>query len=78
MKFIKEFFTAFGKLLLKLIGSRKAFFQIVSKLIALHLILVLKNELYIITVYAISTASDLVYMGVIEFEKVQTNISINK
>lgn len=78
MKFLKELFTAYGKLLLKLASSRKAFFQVLSKCITLYLIINLKNELYITIIFALSTIGDWVYMNEINFEPVKTNININK
>jgi len=78
MKFIKDLFSAIGELLIKTLSSRKAIFQIVSKLFTLHLILNLQNETHIVAVFAISTIADFAYFGIITFEAIDANINIGK
>ena len=69
--FLSLIFSRFGVLLLKLAGSRKSFYQLISKLIALHLILNLKIEQNIIIVFALTSISDFIYFGILTFEKVK-------
>lgn len=66
----------FLKLIAKLLGSTKVFFQIISKFFTLHLIVTLQNEMYIVIVFLISSILDLAYFGIVAFEKVKTNIDI--
>jgi hypothetical protein len=76
MKFLRDLFDAIGKLLIKLAGSRRSFFQLVSKTLTIYLILSLKDGWQIITVFGISTIADFVYFNEINFDKVQTNVNI--
>jgi hypothetical protein len=76
--FIKELTSAFQRLVLKLIASRKALFQIISKILTIHLILSLESELYIVITFGISSIADFVYFGLIEFEKVKTEVRVGK
>lgn len=76
MKFIEEIISRFGNLILKMIGSRKSFYQLLSKVIAIFILLNLKNEWAIIALYSISAIQDFVYFGAIMFEKVNTNINV--
>lgn len=76
MDFIKNLCSRFADLMLKMIGSRKSFYQLLSKVIAIFILLNLENEWAIIALYSISAIQDFVYFGAIMFEKVQTNISV--
>lgn len=74
--FLKQFFGRLGLLLIKLVGSRKSFYQLLSKGLALFLLLKLQNEWGIITVFGITSMADFVYFGFVTFEKVNTNINV--
>lgn len=80
VQFLNKFFNRSGVLVLKLVGSRKAFFQILSKSLAIYLILRLKNELYIVSIFLWSSIENFVYFKYLKFEDVKTevNIGVNK
>jgi hypothetical protein len=78
MDFLNRLFEALGNLIVRLAGSRKSFFQLVSKIITIYLLVRLDDGWQIITVFGISTLADFVYFGVIEFAKVNTNVNIGK
>jgi hypothetical protein len=71
-----EFLNAIKTLILKLLSSRKSFFQLVSKYLTIYLILSLKSEWAIITVFGISSICDFVYFNEINFEKVKSDINV--
>lgn len=77
MNYLKQLFKSFGEMLIKIVGSRKSVYQIISKIITLHLIFSLQNELYIVIIFGISSICDFVYFGFIHFESVKTNINAN-
>lgn len=71
LKFINDFFGRLGELLVKLVGSRKSAYQMLSKLIALKIILSLSDERLIVYTFLITSIADFIYFGVIVFEKVK-------
>jgi len=76
MSFLKDLFTAFGKMILKLVGSRKAVFQTINTMITCYLIYSLTDELYRIYVFIIFNVANMSYMGIIQYESIKTNINL--
>lgn len=76
VQFLNKFFNRFGVLILKLVGSRKAFFQIISKSLAIYLILRLGNELYIVSIFLWSSIENFVYFKYLKFEDVKTEVKV--
>lgn len=76
---------AIYKLLIKLTSSRKSFYNLLGKIEAWVLILALANGMIkdnmiapILLIYGVDTVRVLSYMGIIQYEKIKTEISIKK
>lgn len=74
--FLFNFLCRLGELLLKLAGSRKAFYQLFSKVLTIFLLRRLTSEWAIIALFGITSISDWVYFQFIQFEKVKTDVKI--
>lgn len=73
------------KLLVKLVGSRKSFYNMVGKVESWTLIILLTLDIlplgivkYIVLVYFIEQIRTMSYMGILSYEKIKTTISIDK
>ena len=73
------------KLLVKLLGSRKSFYNMLGKVESWSIIILLTLDLlphsmikYIVLVYFVEQIRTMSYMGILSYEKIQTTISIKK
>ena len=74
--FWKLLLSRYGVLWLKLAGSSKYFFLLLSKVFGTLILLKLESGVEIVTLFAIMSIYDLTVLGLMEFEKVKLNANI--
>lgn len=63
-------------MLVKLLSSRKALFQIFSKIITVYLLMTIKDAMWQVILFVVSTVADFVYFNELNFEKVKTEVTL--
>ena len=74
--FWKMLLSRYGVLWLKIAGSSKYFFLLLSKVFGTFILLKLESGVEIVTLFAIMSIYDLTVLGLMEFEKVKLNANL--